>query len=161
MVIILTLNLYVETQICHRFLRMKRVSHQSSSTTTTCGTKTCKCPFSWSDNSVVVMKICCSHTKPMMRVVPLLLCNVLHSVSSWWQQIQICLGLYVAHCNSCPLLGISIHCVEYSMNTQSDSMAPQPQRPALSAVTQCELDYEMLTPRTLCFQVKLIRADCW
>lgn len=84
------LNHCVKALTVHSYLRMKRASRQSFSTTTTWGTKMCKCPFSLTDNSDLVMETCYSHTKQLIQVVPLLLCDVLHSVYTWWQQIQIC-----------------------------------------------------------------------
>lgn len=129
------LNHNVKALTVHSYLRMKRASRQSFSTTTTWGTKMCKCPFSLSDNSDLIMEICYSHTKQLIQVVPLLLCDVLHSVSSWWQQIQIC-GDYMW------LIVISALCWEYSYGVECsvstlqdaamDSVALQPQKPALS-----------------------------
>lgn len=62
-VVILALNHDVKTVIVHSSLMRKRPSHQSFSTTTTCTTQICKCPFSLSDNSVhVTSAILKSHT---------------------------------------------------------------------------------------------------
>lgn len=99
------------------------------------------------------MQICYSHTKQTMQVASLLLWNVLHSVSSWWQQIQTCGDYMWSHCNSCFLLATSIHNVEYSMNTWSGCGCRQCGSAAMEAcaapITQRGLDYETLM-QTLC-----------
>lgn len=141
---------------------MKRASHQPFITTTTCTTKICKCPLSALENSVLVMQIHFSHTQQTqtIQVVPLLMWNVLHSMSSWWQQIQICgssmwLIVILALCWECLF-------IEYSMNARSGCGYIQhgTARHTLSPITQCELEYEMLM-QILCFQVKLTCAVCF
>lgn len=52
-VVILPLNPFVKTCLVHSSLMTRRPSHLSSSTTTTCETRMCKCLVCLSDNSVL------------------------------------------------------------------------------------------------------------
>lgn len=124
--------------IVHSFLRMKRAPHPSFSTTTTCGTKTCKCPFSWSYDSVPVMDMCLSHTKQddAGSAFVVMQCAAF-TVLLVAADPKFAEGLHVAHCDSCPLLGISIQSVEYSMDTQSDSVAPSSLSLSAGEIMKC------------------------
>ncbi len=92
--------------------------------------------------------------------------TVLHSVSSWWQQIQIC-GAHMwliaipALCWEHPFIVLNTVWT-HNQDVATDSEAPLPQRPARSlSLSVGQIMKCWHGPRALCFHAKLTCAVCW